>query len=161
MNQHDMENTDWGKSVAGVVFREGKVLLARHTYGGGKGRLIIPGGYISRGESPEDALKREYMEETGIAVEAEKIIGIRFNQKDWYVAFRAEYLSGEEHSDGDENSEVLWMGTDEALSREDVPDLTKKLIACALSGNGMQKTDYNGTTRYGEYSFYGAKKAED
>ena len=37
------ENTNWGQSVAGVVIRDGKVLLARHTYGNGKGLLITPG----------------------------------------------------------------------------------------------------------------------
>ncbi len=34
------ENTNWGQSVTGVVIKEGKVLLARHTYGNGKGMLI-------------------------------------------------------------------------------------------------------------------------
>ena len=154
------ENTNWCQSVTGIVIRDVKVLLARHTYGAGKGRLIVPGGYVKFEESPQEAVVREVLEETGITVRPLEVIGIRFNQKDWYVAFRAEYVSGQEHSDGDENSEVLWMDTDEALSREDVPDLTKKLIVCALSGNGMQKIDYNGTTRYGAYSFYGAGKSE-
>ena len=36
------ENTNWNQSVTGVVIKDGKVLLARHTYGGGKGMLIIP-----------------------------------------------------------------------------------------------------------------------
>ena len=40
----DKDNTNWGQSVTGVV----KVLLARHTYGGGKGKLIIPGGYVEK-----------------------------------------------------------------------------------------------------------------
>ena len=31
------ENTNWGQSVSGVVIYENKVLLARHTYGGGLG----------------------------------------------------------------------------------------------------------------------------
>ena len=30
-------STDWSRSVTGIVIREGRVLLARHTYGGGKG----------------------------------------------------------------------------------------------------------------------------
>ncbi len=60
------ENTNWGQSVAGVVIREGKVLLARHTYGNGKGLLITPGGYLEYGETPQDALKREFLEETNI-----------------------------------------------------------------------------------------------
>ena len=40
------ENTNWGQSVTAVVIKDNKVLLARHTYGGGKGMLIIPGGYV-------------------------------------------------------------------------------------------------------------------
>ena len=63
------ENTNWGQSVAGVAIKDNKVLLARHTYGNGKGMLIIPGGYVNYGETPQQALKREYMEETKIEVE--------------------------------------------------------------------------------------------
>ena len=36
------ENTNWSQSVTGIVIKDGKVLLARHTYGPGKGRLIVP-----------------------------------------------------------------------------------------------------------------------
>ena len=36
-------NTNWSQSVTAVVIHEGKVLLSRHTYGAGKGRLINPG----------------------------------------------------------------------------------------------------------------------
>lgn len=32
-------NTNWCQAVTGVVIRNGKVLLARHTYGDGKGKL--------------------------------------------------------------------------------------------------------------------------
>jgi len=51
-------NTNWGQSVTGVVIKDNKVLLARHTYGGGKGMLIIPGGYVNKGETPQEALRR-------------------------------------------------------------------------------------------------------
>ena len=114
------ENTNWGQSVTGVVIKEDKVLLARHTYGGGKGMLIIPGGYVNFGETPQEALVREYMEETRIEVKPMDIIGVRFNMHDWYIAFRAEYVSGEASSDHDENSEVLWIDINDALSRDDV-----------------------------------------
>ena len=149
------ENTNWSQSVTGIVIKDGKVLLARHTYGPGKGRLIVPGGYVKWQESPQDALKREYLEETGVEVEPLDVIGIRFNQKDWYVAFRARYISGAPVSDGDENSEVLWVDVEEALTREDVPDLTKKLIQSARTSQGMEQIDYIGTTQYGPYTFYG------
>ena len=148
-------NTNYGQSVTGVVINDGKVLLARHTYGGGKGMLIVPGGYVEYGESPQAALIREYAEETGVNVEPKNIIGIRFNTHDWYVAFRAEYISGEPRSDRDENSEVIWVDVWDALQREDVPDLTKKLIKSAISEQiGLSELEYT-STKYAPFSLYG------
>ncbi len=63
------ENTNFGQSVTGVVIQNNKVLLARHTYGSGKNMLIVPGGYVNYNETHQDALKREFLEETGICVE--------------------------------------------------------------------------------------------
>ncbi len=141
------DNTNWGQSVTGVVIHEGKVLLARHTYGKGSGKLILPGGYVQYNETPQDALVREYLEETGIKVEPENIIGIRFNIHDWYIAFRAKYISGIARSDNDENSEVVWIEIEEALKREDVPDLSKKLIQSTLSNKeGLKYTEYKNSS---------------
>ena len=95
----ESNNTNWYQSVTGVVIREGKVLLARHTYGDGKGMLIVPGGFVQFGETPQDALKREFYEETKIVVEPRQIIAIRFNSHDWYVAFSADYISGNAEAD--------------------------------------------------------------
>lgn len=151
----EQAQTNWGQSVTAVVIREGKVLLARHTYGGGTGKLIIPGGYVNVGETPQDALKREFMEETGIVIEPLDIIGIRFNMHDWYIAFRAAYISGEVTSDHDENSEVLWVDVQDALSRDDVPMLTKKLIASAVDPRpGLHNEPYEANTKHAPYSLY-------
>ena len=152
------ENTNWGQSVTGIVVWQGKVLLARHTYGDGKGRLIVPGGYVKYGETPQEALKREYLEETGVAVEPKELIAIRFNAHDWYLAFRAEYVSGEAVSDQEENDEVVWINTEEALGREDVPDLTKQLIRCALTTQeGLVPLPYEGNPKYGKGYLYGVR----
>ena len=149
------ENTNWGQSVTGIVIRDDNVLLVRHTYGDGKGMLIIPGGYVNINETPQDALIREYMEETHIKIKPLNIIGVRFNMHDWYIAFRAEYISGEASSDNDENSEVLWINIYEALSRDDVPELTKKLIKSAISiDSGLSYTDYQGCAKHAPYSLY-------
>ena len=150
------ENTNWCQSVTGVVIKDGKVLLARHTYGSGQGLYIVPGGYVEYGETPQEAVKREYMEETNVVVEPKEIIGIRFNLKDWYVAFAADYVSGEAASDHDENDDVVWMPVEEALEREDVPDLTKKLIQCALHPEkGLVPIPYEGKSRHGKGYLYG------
>ncbi|MBR5826664.1 MAG: NUDIX domain-containing protein [Clostridia bacterium] len=153
-----MENkTNYTKSVTGVVIRDGKVLLARHTYGAGENMLVVPGGYVDFGEAPEDAVKREYLEETKVVVEPKEIIGIRFNMHDWYVAFRADYVSGEAVTDADENSEVIWLDVEEALVREDVAGLTKELIKRATCSGGCLVIDetYKERDKYAPYSFYG------
>lgn len=150
--------TNWAQSVTGIVIKNNKVLLVRHTYGLGNGKLIVPGGYVNYDETPQEALKREFVEETGIEIEPQDIIGIRFNSHDWYIAFRAKYLSGIAKSDNNENNGVLWVEIEEALNREDVPDLTKKLIKSALSNNGsLEYIPYDGNTKNGIYSFYGVK----
>ncbi len=136
------ENTNWSQSAAAVCIRDGKVLLARHTYGGGAGKLIIPGGYVEMGEAPQDAVRREFLEETGIVVQPEELIGVRFNNRDWYVVFRASYVSGQARSDGEENSEVLWLAPEEALSREDVPELTKIMIRKAFQPGAWVSTPF-------------------
>lgn len=137
------ENTNWQQSVTGILIRDEKALLARHTYGAGKNHLIVPGGYVDNGETPEQAVVREYKEETGITVMPRDIIAIRFNLKDWYVAFSVDYVKGTPKSDNNEISEVLWVDIDEALQRDDVPDLTKKFIQSATnSSNALIKKDF-------------------
>ena len=153
----EKDNTNWGQSVTGIVINEGKVLLARHTYGDGKGLLIVPGGYVEYGETPQEALKREFLEETSIVVEPKKIIAVRFNAHDWYIAFAAEYVSGQATTDNDENNEVIWLAIEEALEREDVPDLTKKLIKCALKEDGLVQLPYESKSKHGPGYLFGVE----
>ena len=138
-------NTNWNLSVAGVLIHDGYVLLARHTYGSGKNMLIIPGGFLLKGESPQQALVREFKEETSVTVKPGDVLGIRFKDDNWYVVFRTEYVKGTPKSDHNENSEVLWVEAEDALEREDVPELTKAMIRAAFCGvGGLQQADYSG-----------------
>ena len=57
------------QSVAGILLREGEVLLARRKSGGDMGgRWELPGGKCEMGETPETALIREFHEEFGMAI---------------------------------------------------------------------------------------------
>ena len=101
---------------------------------------------MTKGETPQDALIREFMEETRINIKPLDIIGIRFNMHDWYIAFRAEYVSGEADSDNAENSEVLWV---------DVSELTKILIQSAITKeSGLNYKEYRGNPKDIPYSLY-------
>ena len=57
-----------------IVQREGKVLMIRRAVQPGIGLWSIPGGYVDRGEVVEEAAAREVLEETGLAVEVERLV---------------------------------------------------------------------------------------
>lgn len=50
-------------AVCGLIVRDGKVLLARHSYVPG---WLLPGGGVGRGEPAEHAILREMREEIGL-----------------------------------------------------------------------------------------------
>lgn len=52
----------------GLVIQDDKILLIKKIGGSYDGQLDLPGGTIEFSERPEDALKRELMEEVGIEV---------------------------------------------------------------------------------------------
>ena len=61
--------------VCGVLLRNNKILLAKHTGIGPEGIMWIPpGGGAEFGESLKQALVREFQEETGITVKVDKLI---------------------------------------------------------------------------------------
>ncbi|MDR1687237.1 MAG: NUDIX hydrolase [Clostridiales bacterium] len=125
---------NWFASVGAIVLKDDSVLLVRHTYGGAKGQLLNPSGFIKYGEMPYDALKREVYEETGVEINIKGLIAVRCSVKDWWLVFSADYVSGQPRSDNSENSEVFFMPCEEAINRVDVTDATKTLIKLAKKG---------------------------
>jgi ADP-ribose pyrophosphatase YjhB (NUDIX family) len=127
----------------------------RQSYGSAKGLLIIPGGFLSEGEMPEEALEREIYEETRIVARAKKLVSIRFSKKDWWAIFTAEYISGEPVSDCDENSEALFLDIESALQREDLTYTTKEILKDLSTRNGFAPLDFcpNGVDQSG-YRLY-------
>lgn len=71
--------TWWGNTrfVAGAAAlirdEQGRVLLFEHTYRT-RHRWGLPGGYIGRGERPEESLARELREEGGLEIEVERLV---------------------------------------------------------------------------------------
>ncbi|MFY0591231.1 NUDIX domain-containing protein [Roseivirga sp.] len=61
--------------VSGVCIKDEKILLVHHKSLGETGSLWAPpGGGMEYGESAEEALKREYKEETGLSIEVDRFL---------------------------------------------------------------------------------------
>lgn len=130
-------------AVCGIVEYEEKILLVRHTYGTAKNRILLPGGYVKQGEIPTTAVEREIFEETSIVCKAKELYSMQFKAEQWCAVFTMEYVSGEPKSDGYENSEVLLLSVDDALSREDLTNMSREiLIAYKSNKNGLAKSEY-------------------
>ena len=65
------ETYSCGVRVAGVWVRQGCILLQREADGR---EYAVPGGHIHIGETLEDGLKREWMEETGLAIRCHRLL---------------------------------------------------------------------------------------
>ncbi len=62
-------------AVGAVIFNQDRVLLVRRGNPPLAGRWSLPGGVVELGETLEQALLRELLEETGLHVRPEKIAG--------------------------------------------------------------------------------------
>lgn len=99
-----------------VLIRKGEsVLLAMHTQSPYK-RYTALAGFLEAGESIEDAIHREVMEEVGLRVHNLRYFG----SQSWpfphslMLAFTADYLDGEIRVDPSEIAEARWFGPDDA-----------------------------------------------
>ena len=68
-------------AVAAMVFDEqGRILLFKHTYR--KFEWGIPAGGLEYGEQPENAVVREFFEESGIQIKVEKLLLAESSKED-------------------------------------------------------------------------------
>ena len=59
--------------AAGILVKDGQILLVRHEKNG-KSYWLLPGGGVDFGESVEDALIREFQEEVGLPIRVGKLV---------------------------------------------------------------------------------------
>ena len=60
--------------VAGVIFLGDSILLGKRRQEPSKGEWSLPGGVVELGESLEDAIKREFLEEVSVRIEVGGLI---------------------------------------------------------------------------------------
>jgi len=60
-------------AVGGLLVEKGKLLLIRRGHEPSKGAWTLPGGGVRLGEPLREAVRREFLEETGLEVEPETV----------------------------------------------------------------------------------------
>jgi len=121
--------------VTAAVIRDGHAVLitrrpenSRHA-----GMWEFPGGKLDAGESPQESLRREVLEELGLEVAVESIFEIAYHRYDWgpvlILAFECRPLSGEIRHLG--ISDHRWVSPEE-MSRYDILPADHPIIAKLL-----------------------------
>lgn len=96
----------------------------------------IPGGHVELGETSEDALKREIMEETGLEIDNIEFIGWQdavypkfFHKKRHFLFLDfCARVSGGQIRNSEEMTEHVWVSPKEALEKYKVDPFTIKTI---------------------------------
>lgn len=122
-----MENRKTIRVVAAIIIHEDKIFVTQRGYGEFEGGWEFPGGKIEEGETPQEALKREIMEELETEIKVGELIDtIEYDYPTFHLSmdcFWAEIVSGNLVLKEHESAE--WLAKDELDSVEWLPaDIT-------------------------------------
>lgn len=135
--------------VSPIIYNDkGEILLVKLPKWGDY--WVIPGGHIEAGETAEQALKREILEETGLEIDniefinwQEKVNPEGFYKKIHFVAFNyCARMSGGKLTKSDEMEDYVWIKPEEALKTLKIPPTMVKSIEFYLEHLENKKNGY-------------------
>ena len=129
--------------TAGAVVTDerGRVLLLRHNFRKGSG-WGVPGGFLTKGENPEDALRRELREEVGMELDGAEIAFARTHRRPQQVEiiFRCRADSSAlSLSESFEVNRAAWFAP--GAFPPELNDDQRRLIARALSAASAKRRE--------------------
>lgn len=137
---------------------DARLLLIRRASVYGKGNWQIPGGFIEREETLEQAVVREVAEEAGVVGHVRGVLALRSRfdgTNSTYVVFLLDWISGEPTPDGKEADRAEWFSLESMKALEKLPAINLAVAKCALDKNpkllsGMQVEAIGG----GKYTLF-------
>ena len=99
-----------------IVEKDNKIILLKRAMSPERGKWVMPGGYVDRGEKVEEAALREAKEECKIDIELKELFGVYSypGYLEVVIVYLAEYKSGTLAA-GDETTDIKLIGI------EDIP----------------------------------------
>ena len=101
--------------VAAIIVRNNKIFATQRGYGDFKGGWEFPGGKIEENETPEDALKREILEELNVKIKVgEHFHTVEYDYPKFHLSMRC-YICGliDENIELKEHSAAKWLAINE------------------------------------------------
>jgi len=121
-----------------VTDGQGRLLMIKRGHEPGAGLWSIPGGRIEPGETDAEALVREMLEETGLAVEVGRLIGsVQRPGPDGAVIDIRDYaatVTGGTLRPGDDAADARWVDIRDLGSLEITEGLIDALISWGVLG---------------------------
>jgi len=125
--------------VGAVLVHEGRVLLIRRGKEPLRGRWVVPGGTVEVGETLQEALVREIVEETGLVVRPREVVavfdrierdgeGVRYHYV--IIDYLCEYVSGTPRAASDAE-DVAFVSPDE-LPAYQLPEKALEVVLDAF-----------------------------
>lgn len=117
----------WPKTAPAIIVAvtRGDKLLLAHNSNFPEGMYSVLAGFVEMGESFEQCVKREVLEETGIKIQNIKYFGSQpwpFPNS-YMIGFTAEYLDGEIEVDNHEILDAKWF------KKEEIPGLYRESVS--------------------------------
>jgi len=108
-----------GLGVGAMIVRNGKVLMLLRSDAcrNNRGKWTIPGGMVETFERLEDAVKREVLEETGLAVTSVEFLAVSdrtFDGEHWVsILYRCGTEGEPENKEPDKHLKIAWQDLDD------------------------------------------------
>ncbi|MFD1708658.1 NUDIX domain-containing protein [Siminovitchia sediminis] len=155
-------NHDRGKvwlAVCGVVIdKDGRWLVVKKRYGGAKGNWTLPAGFVEPGETLDEAVKREILEETGVISSVVGLLGVRTGVihssiSDNMLIFACEPENTTIFVQERELEEACWMSVDSLLADKQTSVMITELIQGEYKPIQQEVADITPGSRFG-YTAY-------
>lgn len=152
--------------VAARVVNDGKVLLVCEAKGSFAGKWGLPKGYVESGETPESAVTRELMEETGYTGCILGLAGLRTTHRADGCAIFLTYdvhVENRAHSfDSNEIQETRWCSLSDVMKLDFISETMYQLAVQGLDINHSTLPGETPLSKIGEqYKVYTCSKIQD